>query len=220
MRIYAVADIHGRLDKFELIRNNISKFKPDVLVAAGDITHFTKPDRSIAQMGNLPVSVLAVRGNTDRPVVESLCEKYPTISLLHLREIVVRNVRFTGISGTVLLPFRSKVRFREKLTVSRVAPLVNEGTVFVAHPPPRGALDKVLGKFHAGSGGLRELILKKQPALFICCHIHENPGQMYLGKTLVVNCNIRREGQQGAIIDFTGEGKPQVTMLQDNTMPA
>ena len=39
MRIYAVADVHGKSTRIEGIRKTISEFKPDVLVVAGDITN-------------------------------------------------------------------------------------------------------------------------------------------------------------------------------------
>ncbi len=37
MRIYAVADVHGRPGRIENIRKTISEIRPDVLVVAGDI---------------------------------------------------------------------------------------------------------------------------------------------------------------------------------------
>ena len=41
MRIYAVADIHGRAERLKRIKENILTLNPDVLVIAGDITNFT-----------------------------------------------------------------------------------------------------------------------------------------------------------------------------------
>jgi len=72
MRIYAVADIHGRPDRMRLIKKNTIKLKPDVLIIAGDITHFTHPVSTIARLNDMPVSVLAIRGNTDLKRVERL----------------------------------------------------------------------------------------------------------------------------------------------------
>jgi Icc-related predicted phosphoesterase len=39
IRFYAVADIHGKASRIERIQNNISHYKPDVVVVAGDITN-------------------------------------------------------------------------------------------------------------------------------------------------------------------------------------
>lgn len=78
---------------------------------------------------------------------------------------------------------------------------MENGTVLVAHPPPRGILDEAFNRFHAGCSGLYNLIVRCQPRLFICGHIHERPGWKYIGDTLVVNCNIGRTGG-GAMIEY------------------
>ena len=90
MKIYAVADIHGRKDRIELIESNISKFRPDVLVVAGDITSYTGSVSVISRLNDMPVPVLAVRGNTDLPKVESLLEQFPNVSSIHLRKINIK----------------------------------------------------------------------------------------------------------------------------------
>jgi len=84
--------------------------------------------------------------------------------------------------------------------------------VLVAHPPPYGTLDEGFGNLHAGSRGLRRLILDRQPRLFICGHIHERPGWAFLGKTLVVNCSMGRSGA-GAWIGMETGREPTVEML-------
>lgn len=58
MRVYAVADIHGKKDRFERIRNNLSDLKADILVIAGDITNFTKPANILSRLNTLAVPVL------------------------------------------------------------------------------------------------------------------------------------------------------------------
>jgi len=86
MKIYAVADIHGQTNRFDLIENNISKLRPDVLVVAGDITSYTNSVSVISRLNDMSVPVLAVRGNTDLRKVESLLEQFPNISSIHLRK--------------------------------------------------------------------------------------------------------------------------------------
>ncbi|MBU1713935.1 MAG: phosphoesterase, partial [Proteobacteria bacterium] len=82
----------------------------------------------------------------------------------------------------------------------------------IAHPPPFGTLDKVLGKFHAGCKSLREIVSRRQPQMLICGHIHEMPGSAFLGKTLVVNCSIGMKGK-GALIELNIDRPPVVEML-------
>ncbi|MEW6440507.1 MAG: metallophosphoesterase [bacterium] len=201
MRIYAVADIHGRADRMALIRDNVERHRPDVLVVAGDITHRAAPRSAIASLGDLPLPVLAVRGNADRAGVEGLIEEHPGMHSLHLKEISLDGVDFVGVHGTIPLPFRSRVCFREKALRELIEPLLKETSVLVAHPPPLGVLDEVLGRLHAGSRALLEIIRSRQPALLLCGHIHERPGSARVGRTLVVNCNLARRGA-GALIEI------------------
>ena len=212
MRIYAVADIHGRQDRMALIRKNILKHKPDVLIAAGDITHFTRPYPAVDQLNGMPVPVLAIRGNTDLARVEGLFERFPNISPLHLKEITIKNICIVGLSGTLPLPFASRICLREENTLKKIAPLLKKDAVLVVHPPPWGALDQVLGRFHAGSRGLKKIILSHQPRLVICGHIHESPGTAFIGDTRVVNCSMGRFGA-GAIIDVDIDPVPKVEMI-------
>jgi hypothetical protein len=90
--------------------------------------------------------------------------------------------------------------------------LIQEDSVLVVHPPPYGTLDEGLGNLHAGSRGLRRLILEKQPRMLICGHIHEKPGWAYIGKTLVVNASMGRSGA-GALIMLSRDAVPMVRML-------
>ncbi|MDM8550225.1 metallophosphoesterase [Desulfobacterales bacterium HSG2] len=212
MRIYATADIHGRKKRITLIRNNIFKHKPDVLVIAGDISSCIRSARIIAQLNDMPVPVLAIRGNTDLAGMDRLMEEYPNISSLHLREVAVNGVCFTGVSGTIPLPFHSRIGFREQSVMKKLEPLVKRYSVLLAHPPPYRVLDEVIGRFHAGSRRLHELVLTRQPALLICGHIHERRGSAFVGKTLVVNCSMGRTGA-GAIITFDPNREIKVEML-------
>ncbi|MBW2409205.1 MAG: hypothetical protein JRF72_05365 [Deltaproteobacteria bacterium] len=90
--------------------------------------------------------------------------------------------------------------------------MVDQKSVVVAHPPPRGILDKAFNRFHAGSRGLYRFICNYQPRLLLCGHIHENAGTATIDKTIVVNCNIARKNG-GAIVEIARSGKPVVEMI-------
>jgi len=75
MLIYAVADIHGKSDRFAIIRKQAEKHRPDVIVVAGDITNFSAPGRAIALLNGMPAPALAIRGNTDLVRVEYLLKR-------------------------------------------------------------------------------------------------------------------------------------------------
>ncbi len=212
MRIYAVADIHGKPARIERIRNVLSGLMPDALVIAGDITNYFNAGSAVAQLNSMPVPVLAIRGNTDLPKVDRLLEQYPNTSSLHLKDQTINGVKFTGVGGTIPVPFNSRISWREKGIFDKLATLVNEDSVLVVHCPPRGVLDQVLGKFHAGSHRLYQLISHRQPRLVICGHIHESPGLAYIGRTPVANSCLSRTGS-GAIIDLDSDGAVTINML-------
>ena len=214
MRIYAVADIHGRPHRVARIQENVARFTPDALVVAGDIARFGRAETALAALGEMTLPVLAIRGNWDRARMEVLMAHHPRIVSLHLKKVCVNGVDFVGVDGTLALPFRCRVCMKEKHVLEKIDPLLDRHSVLVAHPPPRGTLDEVFGRFHAGSTGLFELISRRQPALFICGHIHERPGTAFIGETLVVNCNMGRRGA-GALIEFEKGRNPEARMLEE-----
>ncbi len=84
----------------------------------------------------------------------------------------------------------------------------NEVDILFAHYPPAGYFDKVKykgknpmnGKL-VGFEGYTEFIRKKQPALFVCGHMHEYQGVKNFGKTVIVATGSAKDGK-AAIIDF------------------
>ena len=134
------------------------------------------------------------------------------ITCLHLETVSIKGVEFVGICGTVPLPFRSRLAFREKSLTASAAGLIRPETVLVAHPPPLGVRDRALNRFHVGSRRLRELVLKRRPRVLICGHVHEQAGMDILGETLVVNCSMGRGGG-GALIHLEPDGPPRAEML-------
>jgi len=210
--IYAVADIHGKQSRFAKIERQLVTHKPDVMVIAGDLTNYTRPERVLERLNALPLPVLVIRGNTDLKRVEQRFVAYPNLKPLHLNSVAIGQIPFVGLSGTIPVPFRSRIRFKEKGLFNQAAALVTRQTVLVAHPPPYGFLDEVAGKIHAGSRKLYHLVVGYQPAFLLCGHIHERPGIVRIGRSMVVNCNVTR-GRNGALITINSDRSRSVTLL-------
>ena len=200
MRLYAVADIHGRSDNLAIIKSNLEKYRPNALVAAGDITTFWKAS-FVSALGDFSLPVLALRGNTDLKRVECWFALKENILFLNNRDVTLQGAHFAGVSGTIPIPFRSRIAFRETAIWNRLIPRITSQTILIAHPPPWGCLDRVMGKYHAGCKSLQKVIRSRQPALLICGHIHEDAGTAYLGRTLIVNCAMG-PACKGAVIDI------------------
>jgi Icc-related predicted phosphoesterase len=201
MRLYAVADIHGRTDHMAAIKKNLKTHCPDVLITAGDITNYFRVSAVVSELADLGLPVLAVRGNTDFKRVACLLARKPDMFFLGNRDMMLQGIHFAGVSGTLPVPFRTRIAFRETDIWHELVPVITPETVLVAHPPPFGYQDRVGGKFHAGCRSLEKVVRDRQPALVICGHIHEDAGISRLGNTLVVNCAMGSAGQ-GAVIDI------------------
>ena len=214
MRIYSVADIHGRRKRLEIIRQNIARYQPDVLVVAGDIAGYIRPEPIFEVLNTMPVPVLVVRGNTDPPRVERLLAEWENVRSLHLRRIELKGAHFVGLSGTIPVPFDSRIGFRDRSLVKRLNQIMVPHAVFVAHPPPRGSMDEVLGRFHAGARSVSRVIERYRPRLVLCGHIHERAGLGRHLETTVVNCSMGRGGG-GALIDFEEGQDPRAEMVSD-----
>ncbi len=212
MRIYAVADLHARPGLLEAVKSNVIRYRPDVLVAAGDIASFFHPDRVLGRLSKVGVPVFAVRGNTDLRRMEWLFRTYDNIVPLHLNRVVFKGISFTGLSGTLPVPFRTRIGIREKALIQKCSELLDRQSVLVVHPPPYGVLDQVMGKYHAGSRSVAGLVERKQPLVVLCGHIHEAFGCARMGDTKVVNCNVKGKGR-GALIEIGKNRSPEIEML-------
>ncbi len=204
-KIYAVADIHGKPDRLEAIRRNIERHRPDLLILAGDITQYTRVGYTVDYLAQLSVPLGYVRGNTDRRHVDIWMKSILEARDLHLKRESFGGMDIVGVSGTFLLPFRSRIGFREARMVRALASLLTPGSILVCHPPPLGICDRVAGRFSAGSSAIARLVQTCRPGVVLCGHIHEASGTGFLEGTRIVNCAMGG-GREGAILEFSGDG--------------
>jgi len=200
MRIYAVADIHGKTETIEKIKKTVQTESPDLMILAGDMTQYFSPLKPLSQLEEFGIPVFAVRGNSDFKSVESLIRQREKITLLGREAKSFQGQSFIGLNGTLPLPFVSKVCLDEARRFREIENQVTPETILVVHPPPRGICDRVGNRFSAGSFCLRRFIEAHPPLLVLCGHIHEQAGYRYFKNTLVVNCAVNKT-RMGAIID-------------------
>ncbi len=204
MLLYAVADIHGRFDRIAAIKKNLTAYCPDVIVAAGDITNYVNSSSIISELGNLLIPVVVIRGNSDLKRTERQFFLKENMIFLNNCDMVIKDIHFAGLSGTIPFPFRSRIAFRETVILGKVIPLITSKTVLISHSPPWGQLDRVMGKYHAGCKSLEKVVRDSQPAMLICGHIHEDAGMTRTGNTIIINCAMG-SSCEGAIIDIQNE---------------
>nr|WP_319393383.1 metallophosphoesterase [uncultured Desulfobacter sp.] len=216
MRIYAVADIHGKPEHMESIYGILDQYKPELMVIPGDMTHFFNWSTVLSQLDSLPVPVLAVRGNTDLKRIEPKIKKAANITLLTQTPHKVEGFSFVGVSGTLPVPFANRISLNEKGRLSDLPCPMAPNTVLVVHPPPKGACDRAGKKLSVGSRHLARFIKAASPRLVLCGHIHEDFGLKPLHQSTVVNCAIAGPGS-GAIIDLEENEAPKVNLLLSDT---
>jgi Icc-related predicted phosphoesterase len=191
----------------------------DLVLLGGDLTHFRGVEAArviVDELRARRVAVLAVCGNCDQPEIE-----------IYLREQAIdldRSARLfegavvAGISGG--LPFgdtpyeRSEAEFAaaadDALRAAAKArasdpPTTAAGSalILVSHQPPLGTrCDWTRGR-HVGSRAIRDAILRHQPDLVLCGHIHEAVASDTLGASRIVNPG---PWFQGGALRFTVAG--------------
>ncbi|WP_087037924.1 metallophosphoesterase family protein [Thermococcus litoralis] len=208
MRIIAVTDIHGRGNKVKELLEHIKGQEPDLILIAGDITHFRGRDAAynvLKEFINFGKPFYAVMGNCDgRDVLELLEELHIS---LHDKRVEFNGVGIVGIGGSNITPFSTIWEFSEEEIWEILTKNYQDGDIVLSHVPPKNTkVDKTFVGTHAGSKSLRKFIEEKQPPLVICGHIHEAIGIDEIGETIIVNPGPLSRGHY-ATIDFDEEKK-------------
>ena len=207
MRIYAAADIHGSARAERMIREDLARHRPDLFVAAGDLTDFGPASRARDLLAELPVPALAVPGNCDPPETVAVLEELGVG--LHARKAVVAGRTFVGIGGSNPTPFGMPFELSEDEILDALQRVMEPGAIIVSHPPPRGYVDVARVGGHVGSTALRQVIEAFAPPLVLCGHIHEARGVARHGPTTIVNAGAANAGHR-ALVEIDGDVKVQL----------
>ena len=188
LKIYAAADVHGRLDRIDTIMAVSQRVQPDLVILAGDITNYLNQTRPLKHLAKLPCPIFCIRGNSDFKSCEKQIKQTPNMTLLNEKGIPHKGFIFKGLNGTLPIPFASRICLNESRILKNLDPICPRETILVSHCPPRGILDKVAHRFCAGSQNLNQWMTTHYPCLLLCGHIHEESGWAISGQTMVVNC--------------------------------
>lgn len=183
VRILAVSDIHGTQSGFLAVHEFIKKHEPDILIIAGDITHFGPADWARNFLDSLVIPAITVNGNCDTEDVIQLLTEHRSGLLNSSRQFMGLNI--LGLA----YPFPEN--FQPEF----------QPDIVVAHVPPSGCNDFVPGPGNIGGIGLKKFILGHHPKLVLSGHVHESPGIVELDKIICVNSGSAKDGR-GALIDI------------------
>jgi hypothetical protein len=115
---------------------------------------FTK---RMKRLQNLNVEKMATRGNSDIFMSERDVTSFGIIPL-HLTRIQKEGFKIVGISGALPLPFHTRIGFNKHSMEKDLAALVDAETILVAHPPPFGIRDEVLGAIHEFNDNIADIV--------------------------------------------------------------
>jgi len=198
MKLLAFTDFHASIVALRKVRENILRHKPDLAVCCGDLTVFEQNIVSVMRvLGSLPVKLLLIHGNHERPhVVARLAKKYKNIIWLHKRTYQVGDVLFVGYGGQGFV--RRDLEF-ERFMRSNDTDVRKAGrVVLVTHQPPfKTKLDRLYWSYVGNESFSASIKKYKNIVLALSGHIHETFGKKdKLGNALVLN-----PGPFGTIIE-------------------
>ena len=108
-------------------------------------------------------------------------------------------------------PFKTPYEFSELELDNLLAKGISQvgdakDLILVSHTPPfQTKTDKLLNGAHVGSTAVRTFIEQQQPLLCLTGHIHESRGRDYIGRTLIVNPGMIKDGGYIEVLFENGE---------------
>ncbi len=213
MKILAVSDLHGEIKP---IITYLKDNKVDLIIVAGDITHFGPPELGediLNEISSFEIPVMAIPGNCDPGSIHNNIDNSQAINI-HARNVMIKNIGICGFGGSNPTPFDTPLEF-EEVQIYDEAKRAIEGiknekiTLFVTHAPPYNTKTDLLPSgVHVGSKSLRKIIEDVQPTVNICGHIHEASGTDKIGKTTIVNPGELSQGQ-ACLIEISDDFKEE-----------
>ncbi|MCC7558510.1 MAG: metallophosphoesterase family protein [Methanobacteriaceae archaeon] len=218
MKILAVSDLHGK--GCQIIADYIKKHPVDLIVIAGDITHFGPLELAEDILNDLcscEVPVVAVPGNCDPPGIHSKIDNSRAINI-HGKSLTIKNIGICGFGGSNPTPFDTPLEFDEIEIYNELNKVMgqikgHDLVILVTHAPPHGTkVDQLNSGDYAGSESLRKIIEQYKPDINICGHIHEAKAVDKIGNTILVNPGELSEGFASLIDIKETNNKPEINV--------
>lgn len=221
MKILAVSDLHGDVKH---ITTYLQENKVDLIIIAGDITHFGPAELGediLNEISSFNIPVLAIPGNCDPESIHITMDNSQAKNI-HARNLLIRDIGICGFGGSNPTPFNTPLEFEEvqiygeaKKTLDAIKE--QKITLFITHAPPYDTKTDLLPSGeHVGSKSIRKIIEELQPTLNICGHIHEARGTDKIGNTQVINPGQISEGHACLIKipDVNSQGEIETEIIK------
>jgi uncharacterized protein len=189
MRLLLCSDLHADV---AAARHLVERARmADVIVGAGDFGNVRRDLRVLLDvLRSIGKPAILVAGNNEstEELIEA-CRDWPSAQVLQGSAVTIAGVQYFGLGGGIpVTPFGAwSYDFTEEQATQLLAGCPR-GCVLVSHSPPKGVVDISSGGQSLGSVAVRDAVLRLQPRLVVCGHIHASAGQhAVLGRSPVVN---------------------------------
>jgi hypothetical protein len=218
MKLLVIADVHGTERGIYSTIEKLDKYKPDLLIVCGDITHHgpaawagTFLDQMYEKLtivhrgaegrsATRNIRVLAVPGNCDPIEILEVLNKCQATNL-HRAKVTIGQWTFVGLGGSNITPFHTIFEYPEETLYTWLAEIMVKHAILVVHTPPRGYLDLFEAHGNLGSTAIANIVDLYKPTLVLSAHVHEARGVLETDDTIFVNPGPARDGY-GAIVEL------------------
>lgn len=184
MKILVFTDTHGSEVALQKVIRKAKKYKPEIMLCAGDFTIFMhKIEEEMKKINCLKIKTFIIHGNhEDEQKVEELCKNLKNIEFIHKRIVRYGNLLIMGYGGggfgsedkEFLVSARTFETFFKKHKNCKKLLLLHQ-------PPHRSGIDLVYGE-HAGNKTTKTFIDKHKIEFVVAGHLHENSGKEFTMK--------------------------------------
>ncbi|MFC4667819.1 metallophosphoesterase family protein [Seohaeicola nanhaiensis] len=187
MKILAFSDLHlARARARDIVA---ASAEADLVIGAGDFCTMRKGlAEAMEMLEGIDKPLVLVPGNAES--LAELTEAAPDhATVLHGSGAEVSGLRLFGLGyGVPTTPFGPQsCDLTEAEAEDLLAPCA-VADILILHSPPKGLADENSAGLSLGSTAIREAIVRIQPKLALCGHIHDSWGKRgTIGRTEVVN---------------------------------
>lgn len=187
MKILAFSDLHlARKRAAVLVEESRNA---DLVIGAGDFCNMRQGlDEAMELLSGIEVPIIAVPGNAES-ADELRAVALPNMTVLHGDDSEAGGLRFFGLGYAVPeTPFGGWSCDLGEAEAAQMLNACDGADVLVLHSPPKGVADRTSNGLSVGSQSIHDAILRVQPKLAVCGHIHDSWGETgMIGATRVVN---------------------------------
>ena len=212
MKILFITDLHGHFDALAKLP------AADLLLVGGDFTNFGSTEGLQAAMRLVEArfpNFLGVAGNLD-PGEDADHVLATAGHLLGTSVQTVNGIRMMGVSGSHVCPRPTPYEWDDEARRQSLDSLSWEYVdILVTHAPPYGfGADVIPNGMHVGSKYIKRLAEMTSPVVHLCGRIHEAFGIFSENRSVLVNPGAFGEEGHYALIEWSAEVLPQVTLHQ------